>query len=90
MQGDLYQRCLAFVQDQSSGEWGDPIESEDAKKLLAFVQSETRTLEAQIAELRSVLEELQPVACGDWCSDGKHIPECARAMAALQHKEPQG
>lgn len=35
---ELYLRCLEFVREQSSGEWGDEIEKSDAKKLAAFVR----------------------------------------------------
>jgi hypothetical protein len=35
----LYERCLSFVEDQSSGEWGAKIERSDALKLVAFIQS---------------------------------------------------
>ncbi len=35
----LYKRCLSFVEDQSSGEWGSKIEQSDALKLVAFIQA---------------------------------------------------
>lgn len=35
---ELYLRCLEFVRDQSAGEWGEVVEREDARKLVAFVR----------------------------------------------------
>lgn len=43
----------------------------------------TAAKDAKIARLREALEKIQPVACGDWCRDGKHIPECENASAVI-------
>lgn len=40
MRDMLPERCLAFIQAQSAGEWGLKVELEDAAKLLAFVRAE--------------------------------------------------
>lgn len=53
-----------------------------AEKLVAKV--------AEIARLREALEKIQPVACGDWCRDDKHIPECENARAALSEAREAG
>lgn len=67
---DLYARCLAFVQDQSSGEWGEFIEGEDAKNLFKFVVAERATAladaERKLASAKAVLKTLSECPMSGW------------------------
>ena len=90
---NLYDRCLAFVQDQSSGEWGDFIEREDAKKLVEFVQSETRALSAEVEALRAGIREILVEAFNTIPPDGKEaafatINVIGKKASTLLNKEP--
>lgn len=57
---------------------------------LQSVAAATAAKDAEIARLREALAAVQPVACGDWCRDDKHIPECEKARAALSEAREVG
>ncbi|WIA54292.1 hypothetical protein N6H05_14595 [Sphingobium sp. WTD-1] len=70
----------------------------DCEKMLAAISAHrlqsvaaaTAAKDAEVARLREALAAVQPVACGDWCRDDKHIPECEKARAALSESREAG
>lgn len=54
MSNTLKDRCLAFVQEQSAGEWGEKEELEDSIKLYNFVAEE---INRQFSDLNKILLE---------------------------------
>ena len=85
----LFLKCLEFVREQSSGEWGEAIEESDAKSMATFIAKlplSDETATATIGGLRGEVVNLLGIiksVCPEYL-DGE---VCIRARAALNPQE---
>jgi hypothetical protein len=92
----LEQRCVAFVDAQSEGEWGDELVAKDAAKLAEFVRrevaagvaAERERAAGKLDEMREYLEAAPQVLLGWSVTQAKIRLLRERATAIRQEPQP--